>query len=101
MKRLALIVGLTLALAGTAHAWVTQVQPNGIGGYNVYGPPGSGVTQMQPNGIGGYNVYRPFGGGVTQIQPNGIGGYNIYPGFTPPPVFRPTVPNYGYGNGEE
>jgi hypothetical protein len=58
MKTTLLIVGFILLVDGVAHAQVTQIQPNGLGGYNVY-TPGQFPTQVTPNGIGGYNVYAP------------------------------------------
>ena len=72
MKKLAVFVLAvwSLALCDRLAMAQTQVRPNGVGGYNVYGP--QGTTQVIPNGVGGYNTYGP--NGTTQIQSNGVGG---------------------------
>jgi hypothetical protein len=76
MKKLAVFVLAvwSLALCDRLAIAQTQVIPNGVGGYNSYGP--NGTTQIQSNGVGGYNVYGPSGS--TQVIPNGVGGYNVY-----------------------
>ena len=76
MKKLAVVVFAvwSLALCDRLVLAQTQVIPNGLGGYNVYGP--QGTTQVIPNGVGGYNTYGP--NGTTQIHSNGVGGYSVY-----------------------
>lgn len=76
------------ALAAPASAQMYTTQPNGLGGWNTYGP-GGFSSSTTPNGTGGYNTYGP-GGRVTTTTPNGTGGFNSYT----TPTYRPCLNPY-------
>jgi hypothetical protein len=81
-------------LAGLAHAWVTTVQPNGNGGYNIIGP--NGTTFVNPNGNGGYTIISPMPQAPMPplyFPPTTI--QRVLPNLAPPPPpYNPYVAPY-------
>jgi hypothetical protein len=60
---------------------ITNITPDGAGGYVVTEPFGDigSMRNVTPNGSGGYVVTSPFGeaGSMKNISPDGVGGYII------------------------
>jgi hypothetical protein len=76
------LAALLIFVSGSAWAQgITNITPNGSGGFIVtepFGDAGS-MRNVTPNGAGGYTSTRPFGDAreLENIQPDGAGGYVV------------------------
>ena len=70
MKKILLLVGLAIGLAGTAFAQ--------DGTYRFYDQFGMQTGSARSDGMGGYRFYNPYGLETGSARSDGMGGYHFY-----------------------
>jgi len=76
MKKILLLVGLAIGLAGTAFAQ--------DGTYRFYDQFGMQTGSARTDGMGGFHFYDQCGMQTGSTRPDGFGGYHFYDQFGMP-----------------